>query len=202
MDGKLFLYGAGGHCKVVIDIAETLGLEIEAVVDDNPTQDFLYGYPVLTGVTEFDNVIVTIGNCRIRRMITERIKVNHYATLVHPRAIISPHATLGQGCVAMQGAIVQASAKVGNHCIINTKASVGHDCRIGDFVHLASGCTVCGESVIGEGTWIGAGSVIRQGIRIGANCMIGAGSVIVKDIPDGVLAYGNPCRVVRRLETE
>jgi acetyltransferase-like isoleucine patch superfamily enzyme len=56
---------------------------------------------------------------------------------------------------------------------------------------------VCGGCHIGEGTLIGAGSVVRDGIKIGRNSIIGAGSVVVKDIPDGVVAYGNPCKPMR-----
>ena len=52
---------------------------------------------------------------------------------------------------------------------------------------------------IGENTWIGAGVVIVPGVRIGKNTVIGAGSVVTKDIPDGVVAVGNPCRVLREV---
>lgn len=50
---------------------------------------------------------------------------------------------------------------------------------------------------IGANAWIGAGAVIMPGVRIGANSVIGAGAVVTKDIPDGVVAAGNPCRVLR-----
>ena len=95
---------------------------------------------------------------------------------------------------------MQSSAAIGSHNIINTGASVGHDCRLSDFVHIASHATLTGGVQIGEGTWIGAGSVIRQGITIGAGTMIGAGSVVVKDIPANVVAFGNPCRVIREID--
>ena len=52
---------------------------------------------------------------------------------------------------------------------------------------------------IGENTWIGAGVVIVPGVHIGKNTVIGAGSVVTKDIPDNVLAVGNPCRVLRNV---
>ena len=52
---------------------------------------------------------------------------------------------------------------------------------------------------IGENTWIGAGAVIVPGVHIGKNSVIGAGSVVTKDIPDGFVAVGNPCRVIRQV---
>ncbi len=53
--------------------------------------------------------------------------------------------------------------------------------------------------VIGDNVWIGGGSIIMPGTRIGNDVSIGAGSVVTKDIPDGMLAFGNPCRVIRKL---
>ena len=191
------LYGAGGHCKVVIDILETLGIGIECVVDDNPLTSNFQNYLLLKAGTKFDRAIITIGNCQIRRKIANSITASDFVTVIHPSAIVSPHSEIGKGTVIMHGAIVQSCAKIGDHCILNTKSSVGHDVTLHDFVHVASGSTICGGTEIGEGTWLGAGSVVKQGIHIGKNCMIGAGAVVVNDIPDNVVAYGNPCRVIR-----
>ena len=100
----------------------------------------------------------------------------------------------------MQGAIIQSCASIGKHCIINTGASVDHDCKIEDFVHVSPHATLCGDVNVGEGTWIGAGATIIQGKKIGKWSVIGAGSVVVNDIPDNVLAFGNPCKVIKYLD--
>jgi maltose O-acetyltransferase len=52
---------------------------------------------------------------------------------------------------------------------------------------------------VGDDTWIGGGVVVCPGVTIGSGCVIGAGSVVTRNVPDGVFAAGNPCRVVRRL---
>ncbi len=52
---------------------------------------------------------------------------------------------------------------------------------------------------IGSDVWVGGGALILAGVRIGSRSVIGAGSVVTRDIPDGVLAAGNPCRVIREL---
>jgi len=196
----MILYGASGHCKVIIDILEALQIPIDFIVDDNPVITELLGYEVRRNSGVYDEAIVAIGACEIRRQIVRSIRVRRYPTVIHPTAIISPRAAIGCGTVVMQGAIVQSSAAIGSHNIINTGASVEHDCRLSDFVHIASHATLTGGVQIGEGTWIGAGSVIRQGITIGAGTMIGAGSVVVKDIPANVVAFGNPCRVIREID--
>ena len=72
---------------------------------------------------------------------------------------------------------------------------IEHDCEIGEFAHISPGTVICGQVHIGMDSHIGAGSVVRQQIRIGSDVLIGAGSVVVKDMPNHVKAYGNPCRV-------
>ncbi len=196
----MVLYGASGHCRVVVDIVEALGLPIDYIVDDNPEIRDLLGYEVRRNCGNYEDAIITIGQNWTRKRVFEQINVNHYVKAVHPTAIVSPRSTIGEGSVVMQGAIIQSCAHIGKHCIVNTGASVGHDVTIGDFVHVASHATITGGATIGEGTWIGAGSVIRQGVHIGSWSMIGAGSVVVDDIPDGVVAFGNKCIVRHKNE--
>lgn len=191
----MYLYGASGHAKVIIDIIKAQGDMIEGLVDDNPNLNELGGIPVLHDATKLSPFIVSIGNCKLRKMVAERLNCE-FATAIHPTAIISPTAIIGEGTVVMQGAIIQTEVQIGKHCIINTKASIDHECVIGDYVHIAPGCTISGDVQVGEGTWIGVGSTIIQGIRIGKNCIIGAGSVIIKDITDNSKAYGVPCKIV------
>lgn len=194
----MILYGASGHGKVIIDILESLGVKIDYVVDDNPAVHELLGYEVRRNQGVYDEAIISIGNCKIRKKVVSELKVGKYVTAIHPSAIISPRATIDDGTVVMHGAIVQTCAQVGKHCIINTGASVDHDCKIGDFVHVAPHATVAGGVEIGECTWIGAGAVVKQYIKIGANCMIGAGAVVVKDVPDNTTVAGVPARELVR----
>lgn len=194
----MILYGASGHGKVIIDILESLGVKIDYVVDDNPAAHELLGYEVRRNQGVYDEAIISIGNCQIRKKVVSELKVGKYVTAIHPSAIISPRATIDDGTVVMHGAIVLTCAQVGKHCIINTGASVDHDCKIGDFVHVAPHATVAGGVEIGECTWIGAGAVVKQYIKIGANCMIGAGAVVVKDVPDNTTVAGVPARELVR----
>lgn len=193
------LFGASGHAKVIMDIITAQGNEVGCLYDDNPHYGEIHGRQVYKAVdTEVTGpLIISIGSCRVRKLIAERYDVA-YATAIHPKSIISASAKIGDGTVVMPGAIINSDVEIGQHCIINTKASVDHECRIGDYVHIAPGSTLSGNVEVGACSWIGVGACVKQGIKIGKNCMIGAGAVVVKDIPDNVIAYGNPCRVIKQ----
>ena len=195
---KVYLYGASGHAKVVKDVAKLAYVDVPCLIDDNPDVKELDGLKVVHSAEGLSPLIVTIGDCQIRRKIVERLGKREYITVAHPKAVLADSVKLGYGTVVMAGAVLNPYATVGDHCIINTSASVDHDCKIHNFVHIAPHCTLCGEVEIGEGTWVGAGTTIIQGIHIGKDCFIGAGSVVVKDIPDGCLCYGNPAKVVKQ----
>ena len=196
---KVYLYGASGHAKVVMDIARLAYYEVPCLIDDNPQVNELEGLPVVHSAEGLSPIIVTIGDCKIRRKIVERLGNREYLTVVHPNAVKADGVCIGYGTVVMAGAIMNPYVTVGNHCIINTGASLDHDVKVSDYVHIAPHCTICGESEVGECTWVGAGTTIIQRIHIGRNCFIGAGSVVLKDIPDNSLCYGNPARVIKKI---
>lgn len=199
---KVYLYGASGHAKVVMDIAKKAYVEVPCLIDDNPQVEELAGIPVVHSAEGLSPIIVTIGDCRIRRSIVKRLGEREYISVVHPNSIIAESAKIGNGTVVMAGAILNPFVRVGKHSIVNTGASLGHDVQVGDFVHIAPHCTLCGEVEVGEGTWIGAGTTVIQCVKIGKNCFIGAGSVVIKDIPDDCLCYGNPAKIIKRINTE
>lgn len=193
------LFGGGGHAKVVMDIVEAQGYEVGCLYDDNPHCTVIHGWPVYKAseVKVIGPLIISIGSCKARKMIAERYNVE-FSCAIHPGAVISGSAVIGEGTVVMPGAIINADVTIGRHCIINTKASVDHECIIGDYVHIAPGATLSGNVEVGECSWIGVGACVKQGVKIGKNCMIGAGSVVLKDIPDNVVAYGNPCKIIKQ----
>lgn len=191
----MILYGASGHGKVIIDILEANNTPIDYIVDDNPQVNEVLGYEVRRNTGSYDEAIISIGSAEIRRKIVESIDVKKYPVAMHPTAVVSPRAKIGEGTVVMHGAIIQTCVEIGKHCIINTGASVDHECRIGDYVHIAPHATLSGDVEVGDGTWVGAGAVVKQCIRIGRNCMIGAGAIVVKDVPDGVTIIGVPGKI-------
>ena len=195
----MYLYGASGHAKVIMDILEANQIRIDGLIDDNPEVKELLGYPVFHQRNDLSPLIISIGNNQIRRKIAEKLDVE-FGTAIHPSAVVAPSAKIGEGTVIMPGAVINADAVIGKHCIINTGSTIDHECVIEDYCHIAPGVNISGCTTVGEGTWVGVGSCVIQCLHIGKNCMIGAGSVVVKDIPDSVVAFGNPCRVIKKNE--
>lgn len=202
MSQQLYVYGASGHCKVVIEIMEALGKEVVSVFDDDESISQLLEYPVLTKNRANPDkkipVLFAIGNNETRKILAESNGFLVTEPLIHPSAIVSPRATLKNGTVVMPGAIINSQAEVGHHCIINSGAVVEHDCILGDYVHISPNAALAGDVKVGEGTHIGVGAQVIQGITIGNWCTIGAGAVIIRDVQAGATVVGNPGRVVGR----
>ncbi|GAB3820138.1 acetyltransferase [Pontibacter rugosus] len=197
----MYLYGASGHAKVIIDILQGKGISIAGLFDDNPDLKELNGISVLGALANEQQLeaplIISIGNNSIRAKIAKELEVA-YGQAIDKTAILSPSATVDEGTVVMQGAVLQADVSVGKHAIVNTGAKVDHDCMIGDFAHVSPGAILCGNVSVGEGTWIGAGAVVIPGVKIGKWCKVGAGAVVLRDLPDHVVAVGNPAKVIKK----
>ncbi len=197
----MYLYGASGHCKVIINIIKALNVNsIKGIFDDNPKFETIFGIPVIS-TSAFKTItgkqlIISIGNNKIRKRLSESFSAN-YLTAVHPRSIVASQVTIGDGTVVMAGAIINPDVKVGMHCIINTGAVVEHDCLIEDFVHISPNVSLAGDVIVGEGSHVGIGTSVIQGITIGKWATIGAGSVIIKDVPDYAVVVGNPGRIIK-----
>ncbi len=198
----MFLYGASGHAKVIMETLECLGEKIEGLFDDNPAVQELLGMAVTKYPTGFDaqlhQLIISIGNNVIRKKVASALKVN-YGKAIHPFSQITRRCTIGEGTVVMAGVVINSDSSIGRHCIINTNASVDHDCKVADFVHISPNVALCGNVSVGEGTHIGAGTVIIPGVTIGKWCNIGAGSVVIRDVPDYVTAVGNPTKIIKTI---
>lgn len=192
----MYIIGAGGHGKVVAEIAELRGELIDSFIDENESIKCLWEYPVISSFPQsIIRAVIAIGDNRSRKEISRFFNA-HYLCLLHPFSQISSRANVGEGTVVVGGAIINADAQIGKHVIINTNSSVGHDVYIEDFVHIAPNVALAGDVRIGEGTFVGMGASVLPGVKIGKWCTIGAGSVVLQNVPDGTMVAGNPARVI------
>ena len=205
MENKnLILVGGGGHCKSVIDVAESAGYTIKGILDlPEKLGEKILGYPIIgtdEDISEFVHEVlflVTIGQIKDASL---RINLHHkvvnaggkLATVIAATAHVSNYAKIGEGTVVMHQAIVNADAAIGKSCIINTFANIEHDVVIGDYCHISTGAIINGNCKIGGGTFIGSQSVMVNGLEITEECIIGAGSTVTKDLKQKGIYSGNP----------
>jgi sugar O-acyltransferase (sialic acid O-acetyltransferase NeuD family) len=201
------ILGAGGHGRVVADIAELCGYSQVEFVDARwPGQSENLAWKVVGRSFEnssqgFDRFVALNTNGLRSKLVQEMVAAGiSMPTLVHPFASVSKHAKLGMGCVVMAGAVINAGAVLGHGVIVNTSASVDHDCLIGDGVHISPGAHLGGDVEVGAESWIGLGASVREGIRIGTRCMVAAGAVVITHLENGVRVQGVPARVVARAD--
>lgn len=195
-----FIYGDGGHGKVVRDIvydSPIQGTVLFGFVSDDPKNPNTI-LPIQ--IPKRAKVIIALGDNKTRESAHLKLKKMEkdliFPTVSHPFSYKALTANIKEGNVICAGSVIGADASIGSFCIINTGATIDHDCEIGNFVHIAPGVNLCGYVRVGDRTLVGVGSSVRPEVRIGLDCIIGAGSVVVSDIPDRSVAYGNPARIV------
>lgn len=211
---KILVIGAGGHARVIIDcLQEAGGWEIGAVEKSGAGSGEILGRPVV-GADEdlprlfnegFQNVVIgvgSVGNTVVRRRIYEDLKRIGFdmPVVIHPRAVVSRHACIGEGTVIFPNAVVNPGAVIGSQCIVNTGAIVEHDCILGNFVHTAPGARLAGTVTLEDDVHVGIGAIVRERITIGARSLIGAGTVVVKDVEPCSVMVGAPARLIRKTE--
>ena len=196
---KLIIIGAGGHGKVISDLALKIGYSDISFIDDKAVGDCI-GFRIIGAccdIESFDDgetdFVIGIGDNCIRKLIAESHNVN-WTTLVHPSAQIGLNVTFGNGTVVMAGTVVNACATIGKHCIINTSSVVEHDDLVRDYVHISPRAVLGGTVTVDDCTHIGIGSTVKNNIYICKDCIIGAGSVVVKDISESGTYIGVPAR--------
>lgn len=199
----MILFGASGHSKVVLDILISKGVKVNAIVDDHPKMEEIFGVAVIktVGLTINNTAIICIGNNKTRKKISEKYNFE-YVTAIHPNAAVSQFSKIGRGTVIMANAVVNPDVLIGKHCIINTGAVIEHECILGDYVHISPNASLAGNVSVGEGSHIGIGAAVIQGIKIGRWATIGAGTVVIKNVPDFATVVGNPGKIIKIKDLE
>ncbi len=199
---SLFIIRAGGHGRVVADVAALLGYDKIQFLDDAwPDKKSNLDWPVVgRNLPPLDSQTeVFVGNgVNAERLAEVKVLLERgyiLPTLIHPKTYVSSRAQVGAGSLVAAMAVVGVNTILGQAAIINTAATVDHDCVLGNGVHVSPGAHLAGGVTVGDESWIGIGAVVREGIRIGRNAMIGAGAVVVSNIEDNMNVMGNPARV-------
>lgn len=203
---KRYIYGAGGHGKVVLDAIQAAGASCEGYIDDKSI-DIWFGLSVFQ-FANFDcsdktslYVHLAIGNCKAREVVALNLTQLNFSdknffSVLHPSSVVAKTANIGVGTFVAANAVIAPDARVGSHCIVNHSTIIDHDCTVGDFCHIAPSSALGGGVKIGRGVLIGTGAVILPNISIADYSVIGAGAVVTKNILSRATVIGNPARVL------
>jgi sugar O-acyltransferase (sialic acid O-acetyltransferase NeuD family) len=205
---KLYIIGAGGHAKVVGEIAELNGYN-NLVFTDNlwPDKKNCEHWKVESSTKNFQNqtldtfeYFVAIGDNHQRMSVIKEMESTNgkLITLFHPSAFVSKYSSIGPGTIVMANATINPFCNVGSGCIINTNASIDHDCAIETGVHISPGAHLAGHVSVSFNAWIGLGASIIQHCKIGNNAIVGAGSTVINNVLDSTKVVGSPARELKK----
>jgi sugar O-acyltransferase (sialic acid O-acetyltransferase NeuD family) len=174
------------HRNVVSHLAES----------DTTYKNILQSLPLSFGVVDIESKPLVYSYFQEKY----HIKPENFIQLIHPSSVIATSTVLENGILVESLCTISSFANIGFGVTIKRNCSVGHHAIIGKYSTLNPGVHLSSAVHIGEGTMLGTGTVVKDGIRIGSNTIIGLGSVVVKDIPSNVVAFGNPCKIIRNRE--
>ncbi|MFH0772042.1 MAG: acetyltransferase [Candidatus Omnitrophota bacterium] len=202
---NIAIIGSGGYAYAVKDIVCSLGIYVfKGFVGKEGDSASEYNETNLKRLKD-DNIFCLVnGVGNISYPWFERMIMKYQAggfrfpPIVHPSSVVSKSSKVGDGSVVFENAVIKSNSFVEQFCIINSLSVVSHDCKVGDYSHISLGAKTGGGCEIGKNSFLGINSSVIQGKKIGDNVIIGAGAVVISDIPDGVVAVGNPAKVIKR----
>jgi len=209
METKLLIVGKGDNIiTMILDNLYSNDIKPKVTVYNNlnlpitnPFNHDDFKIKILSNINLDDYDVYTLGvyQPKLKKQIIKELGLttNKFINVIHNGLDISKMSTIGSGLLINSKVSIDAHTTLGDFVSINRHVSIGHHTVIGDYCSINPGTNIAGNVRIGEGTTIGMGTNVIDSRRIGKNTIIGAGSVVTKDIPDNVIAYGNPCKVIR-----
>lgn len=203
MAEPVIVLGAGGHARPVIEALRAMGHDVAGLLDDDATAPVL-GCPVLGGMAALAALrrkgigaaVVAIGDNASRARLGALCRSRDFAmpAVIHPAALVSPSARLGEGAQVMARAVIGPEAAIGPLVLVNTGAIVEHECRLEEAAHLGPGAVLCGGVRIGARALVAAGAVVRPGVTVGQGALVAPGAAVAAEVPPGARVGGVPAR--------
>lgn len=202
----IIVYGAGGlglEVKALLDNINDIEKQWNFLgfIDDQPLDSTLGGLEYLEKLTEPVNVVIAIGNPKVKQKIIGKLnnlKNIQFPNLIHPRACIMNKVTVNieEGSIIGAGAVLTTKIQIGRHVLINLNVTIGHGSRVEEACSLMPGANLAGDVIIKQGTLIGSGANILNGIHIGKNAIVGSGAVVTKNVNDESCVIGIPAKEI------
>jgi sugar O-acyltransferase (sialic acid O-acetyltransferase NeuD family) len=208
----LGIYGSSGLGREVLILAQQINNSESrwsqiVFINDFTNENIIKG----TSVYSFDDlkntfdkseieIIIAVGEPDARNILLTKVKLNQYqlAVLVHPNVNIPECTKIGEGTVICTNSYISCEVLIGSNVYVQPFACVGHNVMIGDNTVISSYASIGGFTIVGNNNFIAMNCSIKDRISIGNETIIGMGAVVTKSIPEGVVAYGNPAKVINK----
>lgn len=200
----LYLVGAGGYAKSVLDSLDVYQYKFKGFIDDIKKDNHL-GYPIFGDslenieITKDTYFFISIGDNKKRKSWFEKIKKagGKFVNIIDASAIVSKNAKIGEGCFVGKMAIINSNVTVGDNCIINTKALVEHGCTVLNHVNVSTNAVLNGDVRVEASAFIGSSSVVNGQLLIGKEAIVGSGAVVVQTVPSKSTVIGIPAKIMK-----
>lgn len=205
MNQKIIIIGAGGHAAELNDyityqnlVSEVPSMDIVGLLDDDKESYTRYDYeaPFLGKITDHDvrtdvQYLMGIANLKYRKHFIEAFKSKggKFASLIHPSALISGSAKLGEGVVIAPNASLGPNVVIGDFTLLNARCSIGHDTVLGKYNFISPNVCFSGFTVVGNENLFGINSATIPGIKVGSRNKITAGMVLDKPVGDDTTVF-------------
>ncbi|MFY0672419.1 MAG: acetyltransferase [Bacteroidia bacterium] len=203
----LIIIGAGGfsrellqwikHSNAVNPRWNVLGFldDDETALDGYACDKKIIGSISNWDVKESEFYVCSLGVPTLKKRIVEEFKNKgaKFATIIHPKAVISEFCHFGEGVIITANAKVSPNVTLGNFVTL-LGSGVGHDAEIGDYSTISGYCSVNGWCKVGEGAFIGSNAVIAPRKTIGDWAFVGMGSMVINNVKPNSKVMGNPAK--------
>ncbi len=209
----LAIYGAGGlgreihELARIVDERESRWNKCIFIVDGDAPDTIcdckVYGYEQAKELYGNDlEIVMGIGEPATRMTLLSKIKADGISTptIIHPDVHIPTSTIVGKGVVIQVGCYISVGVTIKDYVLLQPQCAVGHDCILEEGSVISTFDSIAGAARIGKSTYIGMSVAVKELVSIGDYSIIGMGSVVFKDVPDEVIAIGNPARVMKKNE--
>lgn len=203
----IIIVGAGGFGRELLQWIKDVNRasptwNIKGFIDDNlnALDGIRCDYAVIGKISEWtpsENELfaMAIANPKVKETLTGQLKDRGavFTPVIHPTAIVSDLADVGEGLIAYPGAGINPNTVIGDFVTL-LRSTVGHDAHVGSFCTISSYCDITAGVELEKYVFLGSHATLIPHIRVGEGAYISAGSVVIKNVKPGMKMFGNPAK--------